>query len=170
MKYSIIQKMMIEKILDENSNIKLGDFYDIFAYDLIEDDLQLRLGNNYNKIEHKIDVVDITKVASFLINRNNLTTEEIYDYVLYLNDTFKPALMSNIEFLHAYENIIGKIKTEISTLDFEIKKHKKQEKVAKEIVSISNRKEIAIDSKMKISSNKILLLLSTSFISKSKVL
>ena len=154
MKYSIIQKMMIEKILDENSNVKLEDFYDIFAYDLIEDDVELRLGNNYNKIEHKIDVVDITKVASFLINRNKLSTEEIHSFVLYLNDVFKPSLMSNSEFLYAYENISGKLKTEIGSLDVEIKKYKNQEKMAKELVSISNRKEIAIDSKIKISSNK----------------
>ena len=154
MKYSIIQKMMIEKILDENSNVKLEDFYDIFAYDLIEDDVELRLGNNYNKIEHKIDVVDITKVASFLINRNKLSTEEIHSFVLYLNDVFKPSLMSNSEFLYAYENISGKLKTEIGALDVEIKKYKNQEKMAKELVSISNRKEIAIDSKIKISSNK----------------
>ena len=154
MKYSIIQKMMIEKILDENSNIKLGDFYDIFAYDLIEDDLQLRLGNNYNKIEHKIDVVDITKVANFLINRNKLSTEEVHDFVLYLNDVFKPALMTNSDFLYAYDNIIGKLKTEIGALDFEIKKYKNQEKVAKELVSVKHRKEIAVDSKTKLSSNK----------------
>ena len=154
MKYSIIQKIMIEKILDENSGVKLGEFYDIFAYDLIEDDVELRLGNNYNKIEHKIDVVDITKVASFLINRNKLSTEEIHSFVLYLNDVFKPSLMSNSEFLYAYENISGKLKTEIGALDVEIKKYKNQEKMAKELVSISNRKEIAIDSKIKISSNK----------------
>ena len=154
MKYSIIQKIMIEKILDENSGIKLSEFYEIFSYDLIEDDVEMRLGNNYNKIEHKIDVVDITKVASFLINRNKLSTDEIHDFVLYLNDVFKPSLMSNSEFLYAYENISGKLKTEIGALDGEIKKYKNQEKMAKELVSISNRKEIAVDSKIKISSNK----------------
>ncbi len=139
MQYSLIQETMIEKILDSNSNIKLYDFYDVYAYDLIEDALQDRLGSNYSKINHKITTVDITKVASYLINRNMLGDEDIHNFALYLNDVFKPTLMSDKEFVSAYQSICDKLKYEISNLEVQIKRCKNKEKVDKEVYSLNDR-------------------------------
>ena len=137
MKYSIIQNVMLEKILDKS--YRLSDFYDVFAYDLIDDELELRLGDNYKRINHKIDFIDVLYVGNYLLDNDLLTTEEKYDFVLYINDNFKPYYMRNEEFTTIYENIRNNIKIDIDYLNREIKRNKNQAKFASKLDELSSK-------------------------------
>lgn len=169
MQYSLIQEIMIEKILDSNSNIRLYDFYDVYAYDLIEDTLQDRLGSNYNKVNHTITTVDIIKVVSYLINRNMLSDEDIHNFALYLNDVFKPTLMSDKEFVLAYQSICDKLKYEIANLEVQIRRSKNKEKVDKEVYSLNDRIDNINYKRGEILSNRRFIKISISELEKIKL-
>ena len=170
MKYSLIQKIMIDKITEGDSKIKLEDFYDAFSYDLIDEDIEKLLGNNYNKIEHKVTYIDVIKVANALIIRDLLSYNEIYSFVLYLNDIFKPSLMNNNDFKMAYDSICDKLRYEIAIIDSKIKNNKNQAKVEDEKNSIDKRIDIANEKKKELSGNRAFIKISINELEKIKLI
>ena len=139
MEMSVIQKVILDRIISGQN--KLSDFYGMFSYDIIEEEVEEICNDKKIKCEQKIiNVFDIMVVGNFLMIDKRLTNDELNDFVSYIANEF-PRNVEYQEYVDVLDSIIDSIKVDVNYLNRKIKTMKSREKNEKQETNITKKKK-----------------------------